>query len=148
PYHGGWEPDDKPNSGGPGESAPGYPSTDDGWTPVPETTTGTEQGSGGSQADQTGPKTEPEPWGDVPPAPGDENWRSWRELPGQQLEYSDGNRLRLDGNGHAEFDSGGRTYRHEGSGWVDAQTGETAPRAVGGKAYAAIWDAEHGMPPR
>jgi hypothetical protein len=69
-------------------------------------------------------------------------------MPAQDYEYPDGRRLRLDGQGGAEFQMGDRTYKHQGSYWFDTVTGEMAPKDVSNKASSAIWSAEHGHPPR
>lgn len=119
------------NTGGsqpPAEEPPGRTYSTDGGTPPPP---------GG-----------PEPFSDVPPDPNLPEWKSWRDMPAQDVDLGEGRRLSLDGEGHLEYREGGRTYRHEGSGWVDGQTGEKAPRSVAGRASGAQSQLESGLIPR
>jgi hypothetical protein len=93
----------------------------------------------------TPPVGGPEPFSDVPPS-GPE-YRSWRDMPAQEVELPDGRKLSLDGQGGLEFQDGEQTFRREGGNWVDKATGERAPSSSAKRASAAMFELEHGLGP-
>jgi hypothetical protein len=147
-----------PAAGGEGTSAGPGTGTGTQGTPAPQPS-----GGGGSQADQSGPDDRPgrtydtdggtppvggpEPFSDIPPDPNLPEWKSWRDMPAQDVDLGEGRSLSLDGQGHLEYQEGGRTFRHEGSSWVDSQTGEPAPKSVAGRASGAQSQLESGLIP-
>lgn len=119
------------------------PGTPDGGRTGAEPAPGAPQSSGSSQADQRGPgggaATE-QPYGN-----------RWRSLPEQESEFPDGSKLRLDGEGGAEYREGDRAARLEGDRWVDPATGEPASKAFSEKAGSRVRDVEENLrtnPPR
>lgn len=122
--------EENPNTGGyqpPAEEPPSRTYQTDGGTPPPP---------GG-----------PEPFSDIPPDPNLPEWKSWRDMPAQDVDLGEGRSLKLDGEGHLEYQEGGQTFRHEGSRWVDAQTGQPAPKSVAGRASGAQSQLESGLIP-
>lgn len=89
----------------------------------------------------------PEPFTDIPRDPNLPEWKSWRDLPAQDVNIEEGRGITLDGAGGMEYHEGGQSYRHEGNGWVDSQTGERAPADIGRRATGAQWQVENGLVP-
>ena len=118
PNTGGWQP--------PADEPPGRTYETDGGTP---------------------PVGGPEPFSDVPPDPNLPEYKSWRDMPAQDIGLEEGRSLSLDGKGGLEYQEGGRTFRHEGNNWVDTQTGERAPKGVGRRASGAQSRLESGLIP-
>ena len=127
-----------PSSGYPGyEVGPSSGATDTGGTTTdPGTGTGTEPApadqpsGGGQQADQSGPdETQRKLADDLTQA------RQRALQTGAREEtYRDGAKLRLDGQGGAEYEEGPNRAKLVGNDWVDPKTGQPVDRGVGAKA--------------
>ena len=113
-----------------------------GQPPAEEPPTRTYETDGGSP-----PEGGPEPFSDVPPDPNAADYKSWRDMPAQEVEIPGGDRLSLDGEGGLKFNDGETTFRREGGNWVDEQTGERAPSDTAKRANGAVFDLEHGIDP-
>ena len=117
------------------------------------TLSGTETGTGTAAAPPPFSEPVPPPPGEAEPGTGGGGATSqrWRSLPAQEGESADGSKLRLDGEGGAEYQEGDRTVRLEGDRWVDPTTGQPAAPDLADRAGNALGEIEEQLrlnPPR